>query len=57
VSKALRSLAESLGTTAFAENQTEDDEAALVADDTTLLAFPKELVPEVRALQARKHSA
>lgn len=44
------------------ESQTEDEqfaeiEAALEADSTTLVAVPTELVPEVRALLARKHSA
>ena len=44
------------------ENQTEDEEfadieAALEAEDVTLMAIPTELVPEVRALLARKHSA
>ena len=44
------------------ENQTEDEEfaeieAALDAKDMTLMAIPTELVPEVRALLARKQSA
>lgn len=44
------------------DNQTEDEdfaeiEAALEADNLTLMAIPTELVPEVRALLARKHSA
>jgi len=44
------------------ENQTEDAEfaeieAALEAEDVTLMAIPTELVPAVRALLARKHSA
>ena len=44
------------------ESQTEDEEfaeieAALEAKDTTLMAIPTELVPEVRALLARKKSA
>jgi hypothetical protein len=44
------------------ENQTEDEEfadieAALEDKDVTLMAIPKELVPEVRALLARKQSA
>jgi hypothetical protein len=44
------------------ENQTEDEEfadieAALEAEDVTLMAIPTELVPEVRALLARKQSA
>ena len=44
------------------ENQTEDEEfaeieAAREAEDITLMAIPTELVPEVRALLARKHSA
>jgi hypothetical protein len=44
------------------ENQTEDEEfaeieAALEAEDVTLMAIPTELVPEVRALLARKHTA
>jgi hypothetical protein len=44
------------------EKQTENEEfaeieAALEADDTTLMAIPRELVPEVRAILARKHSA
>jgi hypothetical protein len=32
-------------------------EAAREADDVTLMAIPTELVPEVRALLARKQSA
>jgi hypothetical protein len=44
------------------ENQTEQEEAAeieasLSADDITLMAIPKDLVPKVRALLARKRSA
>jgi len=44
------------------ENQTEDEEfadieAAREADDITLMAIPTELVPQVRALLARKQSA
>jgi hypothetical protein len=44
------------------ENQTEDEEfaeieAARGATDITLMAIPTELVPEVRALLARKQSA
>jgi hypothetical protein len=44
------------------ENQTEDEEfaeieAAREAEDVTLMAIPTELVPEVRALIARKHIA
>lgn len=44
------------------EKQTEDEEfaeieAALEAEDTTLMAIPTELVPEVRALLARKRTA
>jgi hypothetical protein len=44
------------------ENQTEDEEfaeieAAHQAEDMTLMAIPSELVPEVRALLARKRSA
>ena len=44
------------------ENQTEDEEfadieAAREAEDITLMAIPTELVPEVRALLARKQSA
>jgi hypothetical protein len=44
------------------ENQTEEEEfadieAAREADDVTLMAIPTELVPEVRALLARKQSA
>jgi phosphoglycolate phosphatase-like HAD superfamily hydrolase len=43
------------------EGQTEDEEfaeieAAREAEDVTLMAIPTELVPEVRALLARKHS-
>ena len=43
------------------ENQTEDEEfadieAARAAEDVTLMAIPTELVPEVRALLARKQS-
>jgi len=44
------------------ENQSEDEEfaeieASLEADDITLMAIPTTIVPEVRALLARKHSA
>jgi hypothetical protein len=44
------------------ENQTEDEqfaeiEAALKAEGVTLMAVPSEMVPEVRALLARKRSA
>jgi len=44
------------------ENQTEDEEhaeieAALKADNVTLMDIPTELVPKVRALLARKRSA
>ncbi len=44
------------------ENQTEDEqfadiEAAREAEDVTMMAIPTELVPEVRALLARKRSA
>ena len=44
------------------ENQTEDEEfadieAARESESTTLMAVPTELVPEVRALLARKRSA
>ena len=44
------------------ENQTEDEEfadivAAHAADDVTLMAIPTVLVPEVRALLARKQGA
>ena len=44
------------------ENQTEDEEfadieAARAAEDITLMAIPTELVPEGRALLARKQSA
>ena len=44
------------------ESQTEDEEfadieAARQAEDVTLMAIPTELVPEVRALLARKQSA
>lgn len=44
------------------ESQTEDEEfadieAAREAEDITLMAIPNELVPEVRALLARKHIA
>lgn len=44
------------------ESQSEDEqfaeiEAALEADEVTLVAVPTELVPEVRALLARKRSA
>lgn len=33
------------------------DEAAHEAEDITMMAVPTDLVPEVRALIARKHSA
>jgi hypothetical protein len=44
------------------ESQTEDEEFADIEasredDDITLMAIPTELVPEVRALLARKESA
>jgi hypothetical protein len=44
------------------ENQTEDEqfaeiEAAREAEDVTLMAVPTELVPEIRALLARKQTA
>ena len=44
------------------ENQTEDEqfaeiEAAQEANGVTMMAVPTDLVPEVRALLARKHSA
>ena len=44
------------------EDQTEDEqfaeiEAAHETDQVTLIAVPKELVPEVRALLARRRSA
>jgi hypothetical protein len=44
------------------EEQTEDEqfaeiEAAREAEGTTLIAVPTELVPEIRALLARKQSA
>jgi hypothetical protein len=44
------------------ENQTQDGEfaeiaAAFEAKNTTLMAIPTELVPEVRAILARKQSA
>jgi hypothetical protein len=44
------------------EDQTEDEqfaeiEAAREAEGTTLIAVPSELVPEIRALLARKQSA
>ncbi len=44
------------------ESQTEDEEfadieAALEEEDITLMAIPTELVPEVRALLARKRTA
>jgi hypothetical protein len=43
------------------ENQTEDEEAAdieaaLEEENITMMAIPAELVPEVRALLARKQS-
>ena len=44
------------------ENQTEDEqfaeiEGALQSEDVTIMAVPTELVPDVRALLARKRSA
>jgi hypothetical protein len=44
------------------ENQTEDEEfadieAARQAEEVTMMAIPTDLVPEVRALLARKQSA
>lgn len=44
------------------ENQTEEErlaeiEAARESEGITMMAVPNELVPEVRALIARKHSA
>lgn len=44
------------------ENQTEDEQFAEIevahqAQGITLMAVPDDLVPEVRALLARKHSA
>lgn len=44
------------------ESQTEDEqfaeiEAAREAEGVTMMAVPDELVPEVRALLAKKHSA
>ena len=44
------------------ENQTEDEEfadieAALEAEDITMMAIPTDLVPEIRALLARRQSA
>jgi hypothetical protein len=44
------------------ENQTEEEqyaeiEAALKADNITMMAVPTELVPKVRALIAKKRSA
>jgi hypothetical protein len=44
------------------ENQSEDEEfadieAARESEDITLMAIPTELVPEVRSLLARKHTA
>ena len=44
------------------ENQSEDEqfaeiEAAATAENVTLMAVPTELVPEVQALLARRHSA
>ncbi|TWT46005.1 hypothetical protein RAS1_24430 [Phycisphaerae bacterium RAS1] len=44
------------------ENQTEDEEfaeieAALQAEDVTVMAVPTDLEPEVRALLARRRSA
>lgn len=49
-------------TLAHYEGQTEDEqfadiEAALEAEGVTLMAVPTELVPEVRALLAKKQSA
>ena len=44
------------------ENQTEDEEfadieAAREASDITMMAIPSDLVPEIRALLARRRSA
>ncbi len=44
------------------ENQTEDEEfadieAAREASDITMMAIPSDLVPEIRALLARRQSA
>jgi hypothetical protein len=44
------------------ENQTEDEEfadieAAREAEDITMMAIPNDLVPEVRALLAKRQSA
>lgn len=44
------------------ENQAEDEEfadieAAREAEDVTMMAIPTELVPEIRALLARKQTA
>ena len=39
------------------DEQVAEDEAALDAEGTTLIAVPDELVDEVRALIARKQSA
>ena len=44
------------------ENQTEDEEfadieAARQAEDITMMAIPTDLVPEIRALLARRQSA
>ena len=44
------------------ENQTEDEEfadieAAREAEDITMMAIPTDLVPEIRALRARRQSA
>lgn len=44
------------------ESQTEDEEfaeieASLESDDMTLMSIPKELVPEVRALLARRKNS
>ena len=44
------------------ENQTEDEEfadieAAREAEDITMMAIPTDLVPEIRALLARRQSA
>jgi len=50
------------GVLAHYENQTEDEqfaeiEATREAEDVTLMAVPTELVPEVRALLARRRFA
>jgi hypothetical protein len=39
------------------EEAVAEDEAAYQADNITMMAVPSELVPEVLALIARKHSA